>query len=83
MKERKRYEDDDGRTIARMDVDGMPWYIAKARQERSESREPLHLSRGERWALFKGVLAAVLLIGLAFVAAFTLFIFFADLVWLK
>ena len=25
-KPRKQYDDDDGRTIANMNVDGMPWY---------------------------------------------------------
>jgi hypothetical protein len=29
-RERKKYEDDDGRTIAKMNVDGMPWYASGA-----------------------------------------------------
>lgn len=46
----KQYEDDDGRTIAEMNVDGMPWYQESARRKtRAESRAELQerIDRGE------------------------------------
>ena len=58
MKERKPYEDDDGRTIAKMDVDGMPWYLERARRNQDPDKQPIELSKAERWAMLKGVLAA-------------------------
>ena len=76
MKERKPYEDDDGRTIAKMDVDGMPWYLERARRDQDPDKQPLELSKAERWAMLKGVLAAAMLIVLIFVVGFALFILY-------
>ena len=83
MKERKPYEDDDGRTIAKMDVDGMPWYLERARCNQDPDKQPLELSKAERWAMLKGVLAAAMLIVLIFVVVFALFILFAEHIWFK
>ena len=35
-REPKQYEDDDGRTIVDMDVEGMPWYTRRMRKEQRE-----------------------------------------------
>ncbi len=35
-REPKQYEDDDGRTIVDMDVDGMPWHTRRMKKERRE-----------------------------------------------
>ncbi len=77
---KKQYDDDDGRVIANMDVDGMPWYLRRVKrdQPQSEEKEPLKLDRGERWAMFKGVFAAVLLILAVFGVCYFLFIFILD-----
>ena len=41
-KPRKQYEDDDGRTIANMNVEGMRWYDANLRrEERARARAEL------------------------------------------
>ncbi len=77
---------DDGRTIANMNVDGMPWYIdeAKRKQETvSDSGEPLELTKKERRAAMGGILAAVLLIGLVFAVCFLVFILFCVFVWFR
>ena len=83
MKERKPYEDDDGHTIAKMDVDGMPWYLERARRNQGPDKQPIELSKAERWAMLKGVLAAAMLIVLIFVVVFALFILFAEHIWFK
>ncbi len=73
---------DDGRTIADMNVDGMPWYNPSKKENPSgENREPL--SKSETLAAMKGIILASLLIALVFVAGFTLFILFARFIWLK
>ncbi len=35
-REPKQYEDDDGRTIVDMDVEGMPWHTARLKREKRE-----------------------------------------------
>ncbi len=73
-------EGDDGKTIANMDVDGMPWFLEKKNQA-EPGREPLSPEqlRQYRFAAVK----AGLLVALVFGAAFGLFIAFCDFVWFK
>ena len=65
-------EDDDGRTIADMNVDGMPWYTGgvrdpfRARDAQEEEKPPM--SREERRGYIWAALKASLLIGSVFVA---------------
>ena len=49
-REPKQYEDDDGRTIVEMDVEGMPWHTARMKREkREQARAELQekIARGE------------------------------------
>lgn len=49
-RESKQYDDDDGRTIVDMDVEGMPWYNRRVRKEqRAQARAELQekIDRGE------------------------------------
>ena len=76
----RRFEDDDGRTIADMNVDGMPWYMDKARKTQGEK---VRLSKPEARAAMWGALKATLLVTGIFAGAFALFILFCDQVWFK
>ena len=73
-------EGDDGKTIADMNVDGMPWYV-RDRQNEAPTGEPYPMSpsqmRAYRWASVKAGLAVVLI----FAAVFGLFIAFCDFIW--
>lgn len=89
-KEKELPDWDDGRTIANMNVDGMPWYLGEAKRKREEeaasasspdTHEPL--TRGEQRALLRGVLGATLLVGAVFAVGFLLFILFCVFVWFK
>ena len=85
----REYEDDDGRTIVPMNVDGMPWYTKgftapPAEDEAAapvKERRPMSgdEARGYAWAAVK----ASLLIGSVFAVAFTLFILFCYFVWFR
>lgn len=47
---RKQYDDDDGRTIVDMDVEGMPWHDRRIRKEdraRSDAELKERIARGE------------------------------------
>jgi len=79
-RKRKQYDDDDGRVIADMNVDGMPWYTPK-REQPPESGEKEPLTERETWALIWGVLRATLLIAGAFALVYFVFILALDLAW--
>jgi hypothetical protein len=74
--------DDDGRTIAPMDGEGMPWHVPpRPRPPRDPNAEPL---RGG--ALFRYMFSAVgagLLVVLAFSAAGAAFILFCTQIWFR
>ena len=83
---------DDGRVIASMNVDGMPWYSKKrtADTESTAAEEtadetfpalPEEMTRRERLAFIFGVLRAVFLIALVFIGGLYLFIIFCINVW--
>jgi hypothetical protein len=82
MARRKRRSDfeDDGRVIAPMNVEGMPWY---ARRPRSSGGGGAELSREERRAVYWGVTKAALLVAGVFIAALLGFILFCIHVWFR
>lgn len=84
-KRKKTYDDDDGRVIANMNVDGMPWYVEDARKHRENLKENdfSDLTKGETWEIIKGTVKAGLLIGGVYLVAFLLFILFCVFVWFK
>ena len=75
---RDDYEDD-GRTIANMNVDGMPWY-EPARQD-PENTEKIQLTREEQRWMIGGALKAALLVASVFGIAYFLFLLFCTKVW--
>lgn len=84
-KNKKQKFIDDGRTIADMNVEGMPWYNPvsnKAGTDASKS-ELTSLSGKETAAMIKGVMAAALLVAVIFIVVFLLFILFCKFIWLK
>ena len=87
-KRKKKVYDDDGRVIAPMNVDGMPWNRkgpvdpSKASKEKKDEEE-LSLTSAEKRAMMGGVFAAALLVAGIFVVAALLFILFCIFVWFK
>lgn len=78
----KEYEDDDGRSYANMNVEGMPWY--RPEQENvPENREKIELTPAETRSAIWGALKAALLVVGVFALVFFLFILFCDVVWFK
>jgi hypothetical protein len=91
-KEPKKYDDDDGRVIADMDVAGMPWYDRSVRREnralrRAEKRasapQGVQLTKSEaRRYTWYAVLAGLTIVGV-FSAVWILFTLFATQVWFR
>ena len=76
---------DDGRVIANMNVEGMPWYqeVPHTNSQKDGNEPPLEITRKEKAALMRGVLGAALFVAFIFIAVFGLFILFCVFVWLK
>ena len=78
----KQYEDDDGRTVADMNVEGMPWFDReRARRERKKVQENgVERPPGTKGAAFLGILAAIALVTVIFAVVFLLVILIITLV---
>ena len=75
---RKEKFEDDGRVIAPMNVDGMPWYVKKQPgQNTSQQNDWLSPAerRKENRAVMWGVLKAALLLGIVFAVGYAVIIF--------
>ncbi|MBE6754759.1 MAG: phage holin family protein [Ruminococcaceae bacterium] len=82
MSKDKQPFEDDGRTIANMDIPGMPWYNPERKKKNDSSENAIEqLSREGQRAMTGGVLLASLLVGGVFVLGFLLFILFCIYVW--
>ncbi len=81
MKKDEEELKDDGRVIANMNVDGMPWYSGDAPKQNGEAEDLRKLSKKETLWLILGVTGAALLVAAVFALGFFFFILFADKVW--
>lgn len=82
----KKYDDDDGRVICDMDVDGMRWHDKKVRREEKAQRrevqgEQMTNSEARRYNCY--ALLAGLVIVLVFSVAWVLFILFCTKIWFR
>ncbi|MGI6167557.1 MAG: hypothetical protein ACOYIA_05420 [Eubacteriales bacterium] len=86
-KKRQDDEFDDGRTIADMNVDGMPWYTGKRKAEEpgsgGDGSERINLTKKEGRAFLRGVVLAALLAGGVYFIVFAAFILFCIYVWFR
>ena len=80
-------EGDDGRTIADMNVEGMPWYSPKAHHsaaagERKTGRETVMTQDESRYYTWGALKAALLVVGVM-CAGLVLFVLFCQFVWFR
>ena len=83
MKKSKRKFVDDGRVIANMDVDGMPWHMEKSPDavDMPEGYEPYQMTKEEGRTYIWAAIKAGLLIVMVFGLIYFFFILFMDKVW--
>ena len=76
---------DDGRVVASMNVDGMPWYSPKAKREQAggDVSAPIAMDRREKAAFTFGVLKAALLVTFVFIGTLLAFILFCTEIWFR
>ena len=78
---------DDGRTIADMNVDGMPWYSPKKRisgkdRKKTADREEVLTKEESRYYTWGALKAALIVVGVL-CAGLVLFILFCQYVWFR
>ena len=81
MAKRRKYDDDDGRVIANMNVDGMPWYVEAAHKKQEQSGTELDLTKEETKAVIWGTIKSGLLIAGVFILGALIFILFCLHIW--
>ena len=82
----KQFDDDDGRVICSMDVDGMRWHEKRLRREVNAGRkvaqgEPMTRSEARQYTWY-AVLAG-LLIATVFSVTWVLFVLFCTKIWFR
>ena len=82
-KRRDELPEDDGRTIARMNVEGMPWYTPESPDAQPKTENSREMTREERGAYIWAAVRAGLLILLVFAVVFFLFLLFCTKIWWK
>ena len=89
MAKKKVYDDDDGRVIANMNVEGMPWSMSDVHSRRKKSDEKLQssdfsdFSAEDTREIVKGAVKAGLVIAGVFLVAAALVILFCVHVWFR
>lgn len=84
-RKKKRYDDDDGRVIAPMNIEGMPWYIEgkapiSSNDEHNKSDE-IKLGKKDTAKLIFKLYALILPVALLFIVALALLIVFVGRPW--
>ena len=76
--------EDDGRTVANMNVEGMPWYTPSPRDDAPRQDVPCEpMSREDRRHYILGAVLAALAVAAVFGIAILLFITFCDFIWFR
>ena len=76
--------EDDGRTIANMNVDGMPWYHRSQEDDsKAYQTSSVPMTREEQRIYTWAAIKAGLVIVLVFAVVFLLFLLFCDYVWFR
>jgi hypothetical protein len=82
----RKYDDDDGRVICSMDVEGMRWHDKRVRRENREAQRPLtsnQMTRSEARQFTWYAMLGGLLIAAVFSVTWVLFILFCTEIWFK
>ncbi len=82
----KKFDDDDGRVICSMDVEGMRWTEKRVRREERQARkvfqgEQMTRSEARRYTWYS-VLAGLTIVGV-FSLTWVLFVLFCQFVWFR
>lgn len=74
---------DDQRTVASMNVEGMPWYISKEAYKTHVNVQALGLTKGERRAMFWAIVSTMIPVTIVIAVVSFLTLLFLDIFWLS
>lgn len=74
---------DDGRVVANMNVEGMPWYQPESIISKNNNPYPETMTNSQMRSFIWGAIKAGLLLSIGFSAALILFILFCLKVWFR
>ena len=77
---RKQYDDDDGRVIVPMNVEGMPWYQERPPEVPGRDQHEMLTKKQTAQVIVTATLTA-LGVGLIFCAGIVLFVLFLQWIW--
>ena len=77
---RRQYDDDDGRVIAPMNVEGMPWYQKHPPEQPQRDQQETLTNRQTAQVIVTATLTA-LGVGLIFCAGLVLLVLFLKWIW--
>lgn len=83
MFKKKKYDDDDGRVIAPMNVEGMPWFQKGVGLQSANNEKTTPLTRRETLSLLLNAALAGLTVALVLGLVAFLYILFCIHVWLR
>ena len=79
---RRKYDDDDGRVIVKMNVEGMPWYTPpRPELHSSADGPPQELSRKETFWMLLGAMKAGLVVAAIFSVTLLIAVGICLLLW--
>lgn len=84
---RKQYDDDDGRVVAKMNVEGMPWYsppqasLVSNSDDADPNKSAPELNRKETFWIMVGAVKAGLLVAGIFSLALVVIVTICLLIW--
>ncbi|MFC2064486.1 hypothetical protein ACFLXB_05275 [Chloroflexota bacterium] len=82
----KTYDDDDGRTIVNMDIEGMRWHDKTVKREKSNRQKPIlgtQLTKSESRLYSWYSLIAGFVVASVFSATWILFVLFCTQIWFR
>ncbi|MFA7672890.1 MAG: hypothetical protein WCY62_03440 [Clostridia bacterium] len=83
MKDKRKYGDDDGRVIAPMNVEGMPWHRAGAKSKPQNDDDSIPLTKKESLSVTLNAILAALTVAAVIGLGLFLFILFCIFVWFR
>ena len=79
----EQFAEDTGQTIAKMNVDSMPWYDERGHASTEHNGDKVPMTGEERRAYIWAAIRSGLLILLVFAVVFFLFLVFCDTIWFR
>lgn len=83
MKDKRKYSDDDGRVIAPMNVEGMPWHRSGTKSKPQNDDNSIPFTKKESLSVVLNAILAAFTVAAVIGLGLFLFILFCIYVWFR